>query len=107
MLPLVRSFLGHQGMHNRGENAKDEASDQDSGSHDPTFFLPAQLLRDAGDDAPGSTARAYSVLVGHGQQVALLDGELSALIAHALHVIGHLVIPLRLLGKLGLSRGSP
>ena len=65
--------------------------------------MAALLLHDAGDDAPGSTARAHGVLVGHGQEVALLHGELSALIAHALHVVGHLVVPLRLLGKLGLE----
>ena len=64
--------------------------------------LPPQLLHDARDDAPRSTARAHSVLVGHRQQVALLHGELAVCIAHILHVIGHLVVALCLLGKLGL-----
>mmetsp|Transcript_43197 Transcript_43197/g.102914 ORF Transcript_43197/g.102914 Transcript_43197/m.102914 type:complete len:286 (-) Transcript_43197:20-877(-) len=58
------------------------------------------LLHDARDDAPRSTARAHSVLVGHRQQVALLYGKLAALVAHVLHVVGHLIIALRLLSKL-------
>ena len=64
--------------------------------------LPPQLLHDARDDAPRGTARAHSVLVGHRQQVALLHGKLAVSIAHILHVIGHLVVALCLLGKLGL-----
>ena len=64
--------------------------------------LPPQLLHDARDDAPRSTARAHSVLVGHRQQVALLHGKLAVCIARILHVIGHLVVALCLLGKLGL-----
>ena len=35
------------------------------------------LLLDAGDDAPGSTAGADDVLVGHGKEVALVDCELA------------------------------
>ena len=64
--------------------------------------LPPQLLHDARDDAPRSTARAHSVLVGHRQQVALLHGKLAVCMAHIIHVIGHLVVALCLLGKLGL-----
>lgn len=36
------------------------------------------FLLDAGDDAPGSTAGADDVLVGHGEKVALVDSELTA-----------------------------
>ena len=70
--------------------------------HSRYSSLPPQLLHDARDDAPRSTARAHSVLVGHRQQVALLHGKLAVCMAHILHVIGHLVVALCLLGKLGL-----
>ena len=36
------------------------------------------LLLDGGDDAPRSTAGTDHVLVGDGQKVALIDGELAA-----------------------------
>jgi len=36
------------------------------------------LLLDAGDDAPGSAAGSYDVLVGDGKEVALVDCELAA-----------------------------
>lgn len=36
------------------------------------------FLLDAGDDAPRSTTRADHVLVGDGQEVALVDGEFAA-----------------------------
>lgn len=36
------------------------------------------LLLDAGNDAPGGTAGADDVLVGHGKEVALVDCELAA-----------------------------
>lgn len=36
------------------------------------------LLLDAGDDAPRGTTRADHVLVGHGEEVALVDSELTA-----------------------------
>lgn len=40
------------------------------------------LLLDRRDDAPGSTSGADNVLVGNGQQVALIDGELAAQLYH-------------------------
>lgn len=36
------------------------------------------FLLDAGDDAPGSTARANHVLVGNREEVALIDRKLAA-----------------------------
>ena len=54
------------------------------------------LLLHAGDDAPGSTAAAHCILVCHGQQVPLLNGELIAEGTHRLHVLCHLVIALSL-----------
>mmetsp|Transcript_43200 Transcript_43200/g.102919 ORF Transcript_43200/g.102919 Transcript_43200/m.102919 type:complete len:270 (-) Transcript_43200:51-860(-) len=63
--------------------------------------LGSLLLHHAGDDAPCSTARAHGVLVGHRQQVALLYGKFTALVASILHVLSHLVIALRLLCQLG------
>ena len=40
--------------------------------------LSLLLLLDAGDDAPGSTACADYVLVGHREQVTLIDREFAA-----------------------------
>merc|ERR1719221_504883 len=59
------------------------------------------LLLHTRDDAPSCTATAHGVLVGHGQQIALLHGQLLASTADLLHVIRHLIIPLSLLGQLG------
>jgi len=42
------------------------------------------LLLDRGDNAPGSTSSADDILVGNGQQVSLIDCELSAQLCHAL-----------------------
>mmetsp|Transcript_35137 Transcript_35137/g.52128 ORF Transcript_35137/g.52128 Transcript_35137/m.52128 type:complete len:280 (-) Transcript_35137:26-865(-) len=63
--------------------------------------LALLLLLDAGDDPPGGTAAADRVLVGHGQQVTLLHGELVPRLADLLHVVCHLVVALGLLGELG------
>lgn len=68
----------------------------------PAFLL----LLDGGDDPPGGPAGADDVLVGDGQQVALLDGELlpgagpAGGLGHALHELHHLLVPLRLLRQL-------
>jgi hypothetical protein len=65
------------------------------------------LLLDGGDDPPRRPARSDDVLVGDGEQVALLDGELlpaadaTGGLRHALHELHHLLVPLRLLGQLG------
>ena len=71
-------------------------------------LVPAALLLllDGGDDPPRGPAGADDVLVGDGQQVALLDGELlpaagaARRARHALHELHHLLVPLRLLGEL-------
>lgn len=42
------------------------------------------LLLDARDDSPGRAARADHVLVGHGKEVALVDGKLTAELHHGL-----------------------
>lgn len=62
--------------------------------------LALLLLLDAGHDPPGRAASADHVLVGHREQVALLDGELAVhvILRDLLHLLDHLVIPLRLLG---------
>mmetsp|Transcript_54807 Transcript_54807/g.174130 ORF Transcript_54807/g.174130 Transcript_54807/m.174130 type:complete len:266 (+) Transcript_54807:336-1133(+) len=61
------------------------------------------LLLDGGDDAPGRAAGADHVLVGDGEEVALLDVELlvAGHLGHGLHVLLHLVVALGLLGELG------
>jgi len=66
------------------------------------------LLLDARHYAPGGAAGADDVLVGHRQQVALLDRQFRAVAATGrdggrdlLHLGRHLVVPLRLLGQLG------
>lgn len=45
--------------------------------------------------------RPYHVLVGHGQQVALLVAELVALLRHSLHGSCHVIVALGLLRQLG------
>ena len=61
------------------------------------------LLLDGGDDAPGGTAGADDVLVGDGEEVALLDGELLFIGGGGdlLDELDHLLVALGLLGKLG------
>ena len=56
---------------------------------------------DGREDAPRRPARANDVLVGHGQEVALLDGQLDRLARHSLHVCLHLI------EALGLRRIAP
>merc|ERR1740130_97652 len=63
--------------------------------------LGSLLLLDAGDDAPSRAAAADGVLVRDRKQVAFLDGKLRIHLADSLHVVGHLVIALGLLGELG------
>ena len=48
------------------------------------------LLLDRSDDPPRGTAGANDVLVGDGQEVALLDGEVPVLRSDDLHVLDHL-----------------
>ncbi|GIL45533.1 hypothetical protein Vafri_2740 [Volvox africanus] len=64
--------------------------------------LALLLLLYAGDNAPRSTPSANDVLVGHREQVALLNRQLLIMnkLRNLLHLLHHLVITLRLLGKL-------
>jgi hypothetical protein len=59
------------------------------------------LLLDGGDDAPGGTPGTNDVLVGDGQQVALVDGQLTAELCNLLHVGDHLIVTLGLLAQSG------
>lgn len=59
------------------------------------------LLLDGGDDTPRGSAGADNVLVGNGEQVALVDGELTAKLGNLLHVGNHLIVTLGLLAKAG------
>ena len=59
------------------------------------------LLLDGGDDPPARPPSAHDVLVGHGEQVPLLVGELLAGLGDGLHGRGHVVVALGLLGQLG------
>lgn len=61
------------------------------------------LVLDGGDDAPGGPARADDVLVGDGEEVSLLDGELGCGGGghDLLHELDHLLVALRLLRELG------
>lgn len=59
------------------------------------------LLLNRGDDAPAGAAGADDVLVGNGEQVALVDGKLAAKLGHLLHVRDHLIVTLGLLAKAG------
>jgi hypothetical protein len=59
------------------------------------------LLLDGGDDAPRGTAGADNVLVGDAEEVALVDGELTAQLSDLLHVGNHLIVTLGLLAEAG------
>jgi len=59
------------------------------------------LLLDGRHDAPRGAAGTDDVLVGDGQQVALLDRELNVKPRNLLHRLHHFVVPLSLLGDLG------
>ena len=59
------------------------------------------LLLNGGDDAPGGTSGTDDVLVGNGQQVALVDGQLTAELGNLLHVGDHLIVTLGLLAQSG------
>lgn len=50
------------------------------------------LLLDRGDDSPRGTAGTNDVLVGDGQEIALLNGELNIGRGNDLHVLNHLCI---------------
>ena len=64
-------------------------------------FGALRLLLDGRDDSPGGPASADDVLVGDGQQVALLVGQLGAGLGDGLHAGGHVVVALGLFGQLG------
>lgn len=55
------------------------------------------LLLDRRNDAPAGAAGADHVLVGNREEVALVDGELTAQLGHLLHVGNHLIVALGLL----------
>ena len=59
-------------------------------SHLLLVALALLLLLDGGDDAPRSTASANDVLVGDGEKVALLHGEIAILRGDDLHILDHL-----------------
>lgn len=59
------------------------------------------LLLDGGDDAPRGTASADNVLVGNAEEVALVNGELTAQLSDLLHVGDHLIVALGLLAETG------
>lgn len=59
------------------------------------------LLLDGGDDAPRGTASTDDVLVGNGEQVALVNSELTAKLGDLLHVEDHLIVALSLLAQAG------
>ena len=69
---------------------------------DDGHLVGISLLLDGGNDAPRGTAGADDVLVGDGEEVALLNGEFLGLLGNLLHVGDHLVEALGLLGELGL-----
>lgn len=48
------------------------------------------LLLDRGDDSPGRATGTNDVLVGNGQQISLLNGELLVCRGNGLHVLDHL-----------------
>jgi len=57
------------------------------------------FLLDGGDDSPRGTAGADNVLVGDRQEVALINGELTAQLGNLLHVSHHLIVALSLLAE--------
>ena len=69
---------------------------------DDGHLVGVALLFDGGHDTPGCTAGSNDILVGHREEVALLDGEFLRLAGDLLHVGDHLVEALGLLGELGL-----
>lgn len=71
------------------------------GGHMLLRALGLLLLLDGGDDAPTGTAGADDVLVGDREQVALVDGELTAQLGNLLHVGDHLIVALGLLAEPG------
>ena len=60
------------------------------------ILLALLLLLNRGDDPPRGTASTDDVLVGDGEQVALLDGELDIELSDSLHGRHHLVVALSL-----------
>lgn len=59
------------------------------------------LLLNGRDDAPRGTAGANDVLVGNGEEVTLVDGQLTAELGNLLHVGDHLIVALSLLAEAG------
>lgn len=51
------------------------------------------LLFDGGDDSPGSSAGTDNVLVGDGEEITLLDGELLVGRGDRLHILDHFYTP--------------
>jgi hypothetical protein len=69
------------------------------GGHVLLRALGLLLLLDRGDDAPRGPAGANNVLVGDGQEVTLIDAELTAELGDLLHVGDHLIVALGLLAE--------
>lgn len=59
------------------------------------------LLLDGGEGAPGSSPGADGVLVGNGEEVAFLDGEVCVGGDDLVHGVEHVLKPLGLFGDLG------
>lgn len=66
------------------------------------------LLLNGAHDAPGRTASANDVLVRHAEEVALLNTQLLIAyhLGHLIHLLHHLVVPLRLLRKFRPAVGT-
>lgn len=71
--------------------------------HQLRFVIPLfGFVLDAGDDPPRRALAPHHVLVGNGQEVALLVGQLVPVFHHRLHEVCHVLVALSLLGQLGL-----
>ena len=57
------------------------------------------LLLNRGDDSPRGTSGTNDVLVSDGQQVTLINGELSTKLGDLLHIGNHLIVTFGLLAK--------
>jgi hypothetical protein len=108
-LGLARSGVGDEGL---VQNVKDILADLlqlglnlvavfADGGNVLVGTLGLLLLLDRGDDAPAGAASADHVLVRNRQQVALVNGELTAQLGDLLHVRDHLIVALSLLAEAG------
>nr|GLL39222.1 Os04g0462550 [Ipomoea trifida] len=103
-LHLQIENLGVAGVSGADEFGVEELEDAVADRGDVVVVAAALLLLlDGGDDTPGGTASADHVLVGDGEEVALLNRQLLGAVCgrhNLLHELHHLLVALRLLGKL-------